>query len=194
MVRTAASAVLPAQFVLCLILQFRSKIPCYVKTKTHSHSWAGNPWPVHVYLCASRNLITESLTAHGEAFSSIAVSLCRDWPRRKCSEPKRKPSLVPGSKPYTRSLSLQITRDFLFLYLGPCPSSVCVYSVQKNPTENHRIYLGYLTNYYTQEKQILYFIIMCVEAFLFRACPALTSATKSCDAELPLVYVQIYKW
>lgn len=113
-----------------------------------------------LFMC-SRNLITESLTTHGEAFSSIIVSLCRDWPRYKCSEPKRKPSLVPGSKPYTRSLSLQITWDFLFLYLGLCPSSVCVYSVQKNPTENHRIYLGYLTNYYAQEKQILYFIIMC---------------------------------
>lgn len=128
-----------------------------------------------LFMC-SRNLITESLTTHGEAFSSIIVSLCRDWPRCKCSEPKRKPSLVPGSKPYTRSRSLQITRDFLFLYLGPCPSSVCVYSVQKTQQKT----TGFIWDTWptiTHKKNKSSVSLLCVEVFLFRVCPALTSAS-----------------
>lgn len=94
-----------------------------------------------LFIC-SRNLLIESLNTRREAFSSITVSLSWDWPQCKCSESKRKPSLVLGSTPYMCSLSLQITRDFLFLYLGPCPSSVCVYSVQKNPNRKPQDLFG----------------------------------------------------
>lgn len=180
-----------------LQLKPRSKILCCTKTKTHSHSWAGSPRAVLVYLSAGEisSLSHSSHTARPSWASSSASA--GPWPQCKCSEPERKPSLVPGPKPYTHSLGLQITRDFLFLYLGPCRGRfVCV--VYKKTQQKTTGFIWDTWPTITHKKNKSSSSSLCVSGgFLFhRACPALTWARTSCEAELPNphVYVQICKW
>lgn len=187
---------IPPQFVLCAVVQFRSKIPCYTENK-NTFTLPSRKSTTSPCLFLSRNLLIESLNTRRETFLSIIVSLSWDWPRCKCSESKRKPSLVLGSTPYTCSLSLQITRDFLFLYLGPCPSSVCVYSVQKTQQKT----TGFIWDTgrtITHKKNKSSISLLCAWRQLFSefVLPWHQLERADADAELPnlVVYVKIRKW
>lgn len=186
---------IPPQFVLCVVVQFRSKIPCCTKTKTHSHSQAGNPRPVHVYLSALEiSSLSHSTRAERPSRASSSASDGID-PGVNARSPKERPRLSRAPHHIcVHSASRSLETFCFYIWVHAQAQFVCIV-YKKTPTENHRIYLGYRTNYYTQEKQILYFIIMCMEALIFRVCPALTSARKSSDAELPnlVVYVKIRK-
>lgn len=113
-----------------------------------------------------RNLITESLITHGQAFLSIVVSLCRAMTPVWMLRAWKKALACPGLQNlYTFTWPPDHSRLFVSIF-GSLPELGLCVVCKKKTTENHRIYLGYLTNYYTQEKQILQFIIMCERRLL----------------------------
>lgn len=64
-----------------------------MKTKTHSHSWAGNPWPVHVYLC-SLEISSLSHSPRTERPSRASSSACVGIdPAVNARSPKESPRL-----------------------------------------------------------------------------------------------------
>lgn len=111
---------------------------------TQAPEWEIHGQALFIYLQEKSH---QRVTRRGFDFSSIIITKCRAWPRRKPLEPKRKPSLVPGTSPYIHVLSLRVTRDFSLLCLGLCPTPctclcaracawcVCVLSkkMRKNP-------------------------------------------------------------
>lgn len=83
---------IPPQFVLCAVFQFRSKIPCCTKTKTHSHSQAGSPRPVHVYFSLEISSLSHSTRAERPSWASSSASVGID-PSVNAHSPKESPRL-----------------------------------------------------------------------------------------------------